>query len=297
MPHSANDASPATAWRVDSETGRLRDVLLCRPEHYTWIPTNDIARRTLSEGVRFDPVAIAEQYREFEHALEQADVRLHFLPPQQELPYQVYTRDSSQMTPWGVARTRLAMPQRRDEHPVVEDFYRQHGVPVWREAPDGLLEGGDIHIVRPGLLIVGQSGGRTDAAGAESLAGAFRAEGWDAVVVPFPEHFLHLDVIFSMAADGLALACTDVLDDDFLAVLGARGIRVIPVSYKEAMNAMACNVLALGDGRVLSPRHSIRVNEALRAEGIEVFDPELKMLAAGGGSAHCMSMPLRRDPA
>ena len=295
MHHSENSSS-ATAWRVDSETGRLRDVLLCRPEHYSWIPTNDIARRTLAGGISFDRAAVAAQYGEFEQALEEAGVRLHFLPPQAGLPYQVYTRDSSQMTPWGVAHTRLAMPQRREEHPFVEAFYRAHGVPVWQEAPEGLLEGGDIHIIRPGLIIIGQSGGRTDAAGAEALAAAFRAEGWEAVVVPFAEHFLHLDVIFSMVTDGLALACSDVLDDDFLALLAARGIRLIPVSYKEAMNAMACNVVALGDARVLSPRHSTRVNKMLRAEGIQVFDPELSMLAAGGGSAHCMSMPLRRDP-
>ena len=34
---------------------------------------------------------------------------------------------------------------------------------------------------------------------------------------------------------------------------------------------------------------------ALRAEGITVLDPELRLFAHGGGSAHCMTMPLRRD--
>ena len=35
-------------FRVDSETGRLRDVLLCRPEYYHWIDTNAVAHATLS---------------------------------------------------------------------------------------------------------------------------------------------------------------------------------------------------------------------------------------------------------
>jgi N-dimethylarginine dimethylaminohydrolase len=54
--------------------------------------------------------------------------------------------------------------------------------------------------------------------------------------------------------------------------------------------------LALGGDRVVSPRHSARINAALRGEGLEVLDPELNLFAAGGGSVHCMTMPLSREP-
>ena len=37
-------------WSVDSETGRLTDVLVCPPDHYRWIPANAVARRTLAAG-------------------------------------------------------------------------------------------------------------------------------------------------------------------------------------------------------------------------------------------------------
>jgi arginine deiminase len=70
---------------------------------------------------------------------------------------------------------------------------------------------------------------------------------------------------------------------------------VIEASYREVM-AMSCNLLALGGDRVISPRHSARINAALRAEGVKVYDPELDLFAAGGGSVHCMTMPLRRGP-
>ena len=36
-------------WTLQSETGRLTDVLLCRPDNYAWIPTNAIARATLTK--------------------------------------------------------------------------------------------------------------------------------------------------------------------------------------------------------------------------------------------------------
>lgn len=277
-------------WRLDSETDRLTDVLLCRPDHYDWIPTNAIARATLAGGAPLDRRALMAEWAEFEAALTEAGARLHHLTPEPHLPYQVYTRDSSQTAPGGPALTALAMPQRRGEYAAVMGF---HGG-FWRLATMGTVEGGDIHLIRPGLAAIGFSGGRTDRAGAAQFAGWLEAEGWEVALVPFDEHFLHLDVIFSMAAPGLALACPDALPADFLSWLGARGIRVIEIGYREAMADMACNVLALGDGRVLSPRHSVRANAALRAEGLAVFDPELRLFAHGGGSAHCMTMPLRR---
>jgi N-dimethylarginine dimethylaminohydrolase len=58
--------------------------------------------------------------------------------------------------------------------------------------------------------------------------------------------------------------------------------------------AMSCNLLSLGRGRVISPLHSKRLNAELRARGVTVFDPPLDLFARGGGSVHCMTMPLRR---
>jgi N-dimethylarginine dimethylaminohydrolase len=285
----------AVAWTIDSETGALTDVLLCPPTHYRWIETNAIAMETLASGRRIDIDRLRVQFRELEAAFDEAGVVRRHIEPEPHLPYQVYTRDSSQTTPWGPVLTQLALPARRGEAASVLRF---HGAAdgFWRYASHGTVEGGDIHIVRPGLLIVGHSGVRTTRDGAEQFAGWFEAEGWEIRLQPFAAHFLHLDVAFCMAAEGLAVACLEVLGDDFASFLKSRGIRVIEASYREAM-AMSCNLLALGRGRVISPRHSARINAALRAEGLEVLDPELDVFAAGGGSVHCMTMPLRREPA
>lgn len=281
-------------WSVDSETGVLRDVLLCAPDHYAWQPTNTIATASLDSGRPYDAAQAAAQFGELVDALRQADVACHFLNRlEPHLPYQVYTRDSSQVTPWGPVVTQLFRPQRRGEYASILDFYGRDG--FWKMATAGSLEGGDIHIIRPGLLLVGASGERTTLDGARQFCGWFEAEGWDVRVQPFAEHFLHLDVLFCMAADGLAVACPDVLPDDLLAWLRDRQIRIVPATYKEVMQ-MSCNVLALGNDTVISPRHSTALNARLRAEGLTVLDPELDLFAAGGGSVHCMTMPLRRDP-
>lgn len=279
-------------WFIDSETGELSDVLLCPPDHYSWIASNDIAIRNLEKGLHVERKAMQAQFGELVSALEGAQVACHRVEARAGLPYQVYTRDSSQTTPWGTVVTRLMRPERRAEESAINAFYGDDA--IWRRCTKGHIEGGDIHVIRPGLLAVGVTGGRTDVAGAEEFIGWFEEAGWTCRMIHFSEHFLHLDVIFCMVAENLAIACVDVIDDEDLAWFRDQGIQLLPVSYKEAMHGMGCNVLALGRDRVVSPRHSTRVNAMLRAEGIAVIDPELDQFSQGGGSIHCMSMPLRR---
>lgn len=281
-------------WTVDSETGVLTDVLLCPPDHYRWLETNAVAVSTLASSAQFNRAAMLRQWDGLIAALDAAHVRQHFLTPSAAHPYQVYTRDSSQTTPWGPVLTQLALPQRRGEYARVLDFHLAADG-FYRFGSEGVFEGGDIHVVRPGLLIVGHSGVRTDRTGAEQFSGWFAEQGWTVRLEEFPAHFLHLDVLFCMATDRIAVACIDVLGEDFARFLAAHGIAVIAASYPEVM-AMSCNLLALGDDRVISPAHSVRINAALREKGVTVFDPPLDMFARGGGSVHCMTMPLHREP-
>ncbi len=279
-------------WTIDSETGELQDVLLCRPEFYRWLDTNAVAHSTLGANAAFDPPRAQSQYAGLVECLEREGVRCHFLEPEPHLHYQVYTRDSSQTTPWGVALTQLRMPQRRGEYASLLRFHARHEG-LWRYASSGTCEGGDMHVIRPGLLAIGYSGVRTDLDGARQFAGWFEAEGWEVRLQAFAEHFLHLDVLFCMATDRLAVCCVEALGEEFAGWLAAHGIAVVEASYAEVM-AMSCNLLSLGRGRVISPLHSKRLNAELRARGVTVFDPPLDLFARGGGSVHCMTMPLRR---
>lgn len=281
---------------LSSETGRLAEVLVCPPDHYRWLPINAIGRRTLAErgGAQPAPAEMAAQHAELCDALAGAGVALHRLAPEPHLPHMAYTRDPSVMTPWGPVLCQLARPQRRGEYAPVLGWHLAQGGGFWRTASAGTLEGGDVHVIRPGLAVIGCTGVRTDEAGAEQLAAWLRDAGWEVRVQPFEEHFLHLDVVFCMAAPGLAVACPDALDDGFLGWLAERQVRCIPVSYRATM-ALGCNILSLGGGRVISARASREVNAALRAEGLVVLDPELSLFTAGGGGPHCLTCPLMRD--
>ena len=52
---------------------------------------------------------------------------------------------------------------------------------------------------------------------------------------------------------------------------------------------------ALADATNLSTADSKDLNERLRAQGFEVYDPDVSMFTRGGGGVHCMCQPLRRD--
>ncbi len=279
---------------LGSETTPLREVLVCPPDHYRWIPTNSVARRTLGQGATADPRGLAAQHGELVAALREGGATVHLLQPEPHLPYMAYTRDQAVVTPWGPVLCQLERPQRRGEYAAVLDWHAAQGSSFWRKSSAGTLEGGDIHIIRPGLAVVGASGGRTDEAGAEQFAGWMRGQGWECRVEPFAEHFLHLDVLFCMAAPGLAVACEDVLDPAFLDWLRGHGIRWIPVPYAGAMR-LGCNILSVGADRVISSRASTALNAALRAEGLTVLDPDLSLFTAGGGGPHCLTCPLLRD--
>jgi N-dimethylarginine dimethylaminohydrolase len=237
-------------------------------------------------------IALA-QHRALHAALQSAGVRCHFLAPDQTMPDMCFTRDALVTTPWGLLALKPAAEHRQAEANHALKALRALGAPLAARVRQGTAEGGDIAIVRDGLVIIGCSGERTDEAGAHSVAEIFRGQGWEAIIYRFDPHFLHLDTQFAMVGDGLALVCADVLSDAFLGDLAAQGIETIAVSYKEA-RALGCNVLALGERRVLASADNDRVNALLRAKGYDVTAVEIDQFTHCGGGVHCLTMPLTR---
>ncbi len=47
---STQSTNAAGGWGVSSEYGVLRDVLLCRPDYFRWLPTSSISKATLKRG-------------------------------------------------------------------------------------------------------------------------------------------------------------------------------------------------------------------------------------------------------
>ncbi|QPQ55950.1 hypothetical protein IC614_05045 [Allosphingosinicella flava] len=278
---------------VSSESGVLDTVLLGAPCHLSIVPANSVSRESLRNGLCCSTRHARAQHAMLAEALAGCGVRTHVVPAKPDLPDLAFTRDTTLMTPWGLVELRPAAGHRRAEAPYVAGIVKNIGFPLLGRIEEGTVEGGDVSIVRPGLVIIGCSGERTDEKGAKALASIFERKGWQAIVYRYDPHFLHLDTIFCMVDSARALACTDVLDDDFLARLGALGIDLVPVGYKEARK-LGCNVLSLGKKRILSTRDNAHVNGRLRALGYEVIEADIGQFTQCGGGVHCLTMPLAR---
>ncbi len=46
---------------------------------------------------------------------------------------------------------------------------------------------------------------------------------------------------------------------------------------------------------MLSAAGAGALNEAMRAHGLTVYEPDLSMFTLGGGGAHCLAQALRRE--
>jgi N-dimethylarginine dimethylaminohydrolase len=282
------------AWGVDSEHGRLLDVLLCRPDHFHWLPTSPISQATLDRGLRFDPDRARSQHAEMVSAYEAAGVSCHYLKPDPVLPYEVFARDSSVMTPWGAVVTQLRQSWRRGEYAPVIRFYEEAEIPIKAMITAAALEGGDVMIVEPGRVLIGNGEARTQEPAARQLAGWFEAEGWEARVETFPEAYVHIDVLVAVLAERLAAVCAEVVSAELVGWLRELGFELIEISAADAFT-LGANAISLGDGRVLSSAGAEPLNDAMRAHGLEVLEPELDTFTLGGGGAHCLGQALRRE--
>jgi N-dimethylarginine dimethylaminohydrolase len=282
-------------WGVNSEYGKLHDVLLCVPENFKWLPTSSISKATLRDpDSKYDLQTAMRQHREMTSAYEDAGVNVHYIVTDQALPYQVYARDSSFMTPWGAVVTQMAQWWRRGEYGPVIDFYQSKDIPIWKKVTASSFEGGDFDIIEPGCVLIGYCGERTREEAAKQVQGWLEKEGWEVRLAPIAEHYVHIDLMVCMLADKLAAVCVDTTDPKIVDWLKSKKIEIVEVDYRDTME-LGCNVMGLGDDKVISTSRSKKLNEQLRARGFTVYDPEVTMFTKGGGGVHCMAQALRRD--
>ena len=287
-------------WGVNSEYGVLRKVLLGSAEHFGWmgeenLEFSSICRNTARAGIEFDHALAVRQHAQLEDAYRSAGVEVFMLAPNPYTPYQVYTRDSNVMTPFGAVVCQLANPRRRGEYSDILRFYLSHDIPIYDLVDAGNFEGGDFNIIEPGAVLIGYTDHRTEEIGAYQIGKWMEKEDWEVKYAPIDEYYVHIDLMVCMVAEKCAVVCEDTVSDDVQKWLKGKGIKFIPVSFRDTMN-LSCNVIALGNDRVLSTADAKDLNDKLRAEGFEVYDPEFSMFLQAGGGVHCAAQPLKRDP-
>jgi N-dimethylarginine dimethylaminohydrolase len=286
-----------TQWGADSETGVLRDVLIGPVDHFKNIlPTNSVNRKMIREGVTLDVEGARLQYQEMLDCYRHADVNVHITPADPDLPLQIWARDGSFMTPWGMVIGQMAQWWRRGEGMPVIDMCFDKQIPIYEKVTAGCAEGGDFMMIKPGHALMGYSGERSQEVGATQIQRWLEAEGWECYLYEFDPFFVHMDVMTVMLTDNLAAVCSEILDPRVIERYKSLGIDTVEVPYRHALK-MGCNVVSLGNDRVLLPKESTFLVDRCKALGLTVYDPDISKISICGGGVHCMSQPLRRDPA
>jgi len=283
----------ADAGYVHNATGRLRKVLLCSPDHFSFQPINEITKGVMAQGETADLNAFKREHGELIAAYSENGVEVELIEPREHLPYMVYARDFGCCVSEGVLIGSFREPVRQDEEIVYERKVRELGVPVIGKVVRGSFEGGDFWMLDESTIVHGVVA-RTDWEGLRNAASILEPLGYTVTGVQINSENLHLDMAFNIVAPGVAVCAIEQMPDFFLRMLEKRRFELVEVPSQRVYEHH-CNVQALGDGRVLSFAGNTAVNERLGALGLEVVSPEITQILKGGGGPHCMTFPLERD--
>ena len=277
----------------------LRRVLVCAPKAAGWGRPNRPWREL---GYFHEPKGelAGMQHVRLVEVLESAGAEVRFLDADESLGLDaVYAHDASFPTDAGMILMHPGKAARRGEPSRQELFFESLGVPILgRIEPPGLAEGGDIVWLDADTILIGE-GYRTNAEGIEQLRKLVSPLGVDVRKAPLPHGpgpgaCLHLMSLMSVLDERVMLVDAPWLAVETMRDLEKRGFHLVPIEPSER-DSLACNVLALGNRKLLAIGENGKTNARLAAEGFEVltFDGS-EISANGSGGPTCLTRPLLR---
>ncbi len=284
-----------------SMTGELQRVMVCPPVNAGWdVSGKAAAWRELGFQHAPDCEEAQSQHKILCGLLSEAGAEVVCLPATESLTLDaVYAHDASLATDYGLVLMNPGKKNRVAEARAHANFCGQMGIPVFGEISlPGASESGDIVWLDSRTLLIGD-GYRTNRAGIEQIRALLSPKNVEVLSAPLPygpgpSACLHLMSLMSMLDEQTILVDLPRLAVETVELLKGRGFRLLQIDYSER-DSLACNVLALGNKRLIAIEENAKTNQRMRDAGFEVRTfPGSEICINGAGGPTCLTRPLLR---
>jgi N-dimethylarginine dimethylaminohydrolase len=243
-----------------SMVAKLERVLVCSPHTAGWNrPEHAASWRDLGFLHAPDFGQSQAQHEGLCHELKASGAEVIELPSAGDLSLDaVYTHDASLPTDFGLIVMRPGKPNRVSEGIHHGLFCETLAISTLATITSpGTTEAGDIVWLDPKTLLIGH-GYRTNAEGIRQMREILAPLGVEVLSAPLPygpgpSACLHLMSLISLLDEHTALVDLPWLAVETVELLKSRGFKLIEIDSSER-DTLACNVLALGNNRLLASK-------------------------------------------
>jgi len=290
-----------TNFNGHSMVGALERVMVCSPRAAGWDQSQQ-AERWEELGFQHAPnfTTAQSQHEALCRELASAGAEIVELSAAPDLSLDAaYAHDASLATDFGLIVMRPGKPNRIAEGPHHASFCETLAIPtLCTITAPGTTEAGDIVWLDAKTLLIGH-GYRTNASGIEQMRVLLAPHGIEIISAPLPygpgpSACLHLMSLISLLDDYTALVDLPWLAVETVELLKSRGFKFVEIDSSER-DMLACNVLALGNNRLLAIEENKKTNARLRQAGFDLRTfPGSEICINGSGGPTCLTRPLLR---
>jgi N-dimethylarginine dimethylaminohydrolase len=269
----------------------------------------------MNKNVVIDREKAQAEHDHIRQALAEGGVQVVTVPAPQDCQDGVYTAN------WALVRGDTAIMStlpnaRKGEEPYAEQVLRDLGFKTIK-VPEGIHFSGQGDALPCGNLLFAGTGYRTERKAHDFVSSMLGYEVISLQTVPkrnwlhrpiknkdsgWPDSFFYdIDLALSIlrmpdgGQKGLIAWCPDAfMPESRKKLRELDAVDKIEVSYKEAKEAFACNLVSTGDTVVMSA-HAPHFTGELESRGFKVVTPEIAELLKGGGYIRCTTLTLSND--
>jgi N-dimethylarginine dimethylaminohydrolase len=277
-----------------------QQVLMSGAEHFDVIALNAYSQLP----GKSDRQAALSNVQGIQLALEIAGIKVRKIPAPAGCMDGVFTANWAFCHEGTAVMASLPGP-RQTEEPYAEQVMTALGMRVVK-APYRFSGQGDTLLCGTSLFVA--SGYRSDPRMADFLAETFPhlqvipvqtvplqdKQGKDVInpLSGWPDsYFYDVDLALSVLRDDLIGWCPEAFTTASQQAIRALPLEKIEVSYDEAVQGMACNLVSTGTTVIMSPL-APAYQKAIEAHGLQTITPDITEIAKGGGSIRCTTLTI-----